>query len=135
MKHYTPEEIENNYEYKVVKRILKQEYPWIKDIKINDADLEKYKHVIFLEFYVDLDKIEEITGIEIPSSVRYLFNKWGEYRVFSMGNILGSYEAGKNITNAIEARIKRIHESDSIPHTMRMKDKTFGLGDFIAIKE
>ena len=45
----TPEEIYNVYTFKLIKRILKKKFPWIKDVFVNQEDLDKYTR-IFLNF-------------------------------------------------------------------------------------
>ena len=60
----TPEQLENNYEFKVVRRALMREYPWIKDVTFKPSELEKY-NLIFLDLIVDPIKMGEAYGYNI----------------------------------------------------------------------
>lgn len=56
MARWTKEEIEDNYEFKVVRRILKKEFPWIKDMKLS-SKWEDYKSLFFLDIFIDGDAL------------------------------------------------------------------------------
>jgi hypothetical protein len=50
--HYTPEELYNNYTFKLMRRSLMREFPFIKDVFVGDFDLGTY-NTIFLNFEFD----------------------------------------------------------------------------------
>ena len=58
----TPEQLRNNYEYKIVRRAIIKEFPWITDVTFNEDELNEY-NVIFLEFIIDKDKVKELTDL------------------------------------------------------------------------
>ena len=49
----TQEEVENNYVYKIVRKVLMREYPWIKDVQLDVPRLENFTYVIFLDIFID----------------------------------------------------------------------------------
>jgi hypothetical protein len=52
--HYTPEELYDNYTFKLIKRALMRDFPYIKNVFVGDFDLGKY-NTIFLNFEFDPD--------------------------------------------------------------------------------
>jgi hypothetical protein len=50
----TREELENNYEYKVTKKALMREFPFIKDVFVKeDEEINKWSFGIFLDLIID----------------------------------------------------------------------------------
>jgi hypothetical protein len=48
----TKEEIENTYEFKIIKKAVMREFPFIKDVFISEDDskeLDEYKYIYFKE--------------------------------------------------------------------------------------
>ncbi len=55
----TYEELMDNYEFKVSKKMLMREYPWIKDVTYkNPEDINKY-NLIFIDIVVDPYELAE----------------------------------------------------------------------------
>ena len=61
-KEYTVEELYDNYEFKVVRRAIMKEFPWIKNVTVTRDNLDKY-NTIFLDFEVDLHRLLESYGL------------------------------------------------------------------------
>ena len=129
----TPEELENNYEYKVVKRALMREYPWIKDVTFTPNELDQY-NLIFLNLIVDPILMRDTYGYE--------FNPWVVGRIERGENYRGNYpsllfdvtyEQGKDdIIDPLNDMIAQIHNSPAIPQDMRLPNgRTFQATTFI----
>lgn len=131
---YTLDELNNNYEFKITKRILKQHYPWIIDVKVNEEDLNKYDYTIFIDIYIDVDKLSEDTGVPLQSGVKYMVNRDGKYPGYSLYNFIDDHDLARKIGVDIKDKLDRINRSSSIPAHMKLKDRYLGLNDFIAIK-
>lgn len=131
--HMTPEQLENNYEYKVVKRALMREYPWIKDVTFTPNELDQY-NLIFLNLIVD--------PIQMRDTYGYGFNPWVVSRIERGENYRGnypsllfdvSYEQGKDdIIDPLNKMIEQIHKSPAIPEDMRLpKGRSFQATTFV----
>lgn len=131
--HMTPEQLENNYEYKVVKRALMREYPWIKDVTFTPNELDQY-NLIFLNLIVD--------PIQMRDTYGYEFNPWLVGRIERGENYRGnypsllfdvSYEQGKeDIIDPLNDMIAQIHNSPAIPQDMRLPNgRTFQATTFV----
>jgi len=131
--HITPEELENNYEYKVVKRALMKEYPFIKGVEIDPNELDVY-NLIFLNFIVDPIQMGEIYGWELSPWVQTAIER-GQRYIGNYPSLLFrvSYEEGKEtLTNDMNKMFEEIHDSPALPQDLRLpKGRQFGVGSFI----
>lgn len=131
--HLTPEELENNYEYKVVKRALMREYPWIKDVTFDNDDLNKY-NLIFLDLIVDPAEMGESYGYEMNSWVKSRVDRGENYHGTFPSLIFNvPFEQGKDEVSApIEIMIRDIHSSPALPQDLRLpRGRQFQVGAYI----
>jgi len=131
--HMTPEELQNNYEYKVVRRALMREYPWIKDVTFDPEELDLY-NLIFLNLIVDPAKMGEQYGWEMNTWVNRAYEEGQMYR----GNYPSllfkiTYEVGRDeINDPIIRMFEEIHSSPALPEDMRLpRGRGFQVGSFI----
>jgi hypothetical protein len=119
----TPEELRNNYEYKVVRRGLMKEFPWITDVFFNEDEINDY-NLIFLEIVVDLKKMEEYFGWGIAPYLKDRIERGEKYRAIFPSLILNvSYEEGKSkVTDLIEDMMDAIHKSPALPDELKLPD-------------
>jgi hypothetical protein len=129
----TPEQLENNYEYKVAKRALMREYPWIKDVTFKPSELEKY-NLIFLDLIVDPIQMGEYYG--------YNFNPWimgrlnrGEYYSGNFPSLIYDVtfeRANSEVSTPIDNTLRQIHNSPALPEDMRLpKSRSLQVGAYI----
>jgi hypothetical protein len=128
---YTVEELYDNYEFKVVKRAIMKEFPWITDVTVTQDNLDRYS-TIFLDFEVDLPRLLETYEWEPYRSAQ---RAWDENKYFHsmhlslLGNI--SFEEAKPVANEIERLYKSISQSPALPKDLRLKSgRRFSIGDF-----
>lgn len=127
------DDLRNNYEFKVVRRALMKEYPWIKDVTFNEDELDKY-NLIFLSLIVD--------PIEMGKAYDYELNPWIMGRIDRGEKYYGTYpslifdvpfEEGKDeVTIPIDNTIEQIHHSPALPHDLRLPEgRKFQVGSYI----
>ena len=128
---YTVEELYDNYEFKVVKRAIMKEFPWITDVTLTQDNLDRY-NTIFLDFEVDLPRLLETYEWEPYRSAQ---RAWDENKYFHsmhlslLGNI--SFEEAKPVANEIERLYNSISQSPALPKDLRLKSgRRFSIGDF-----
>jgi hypothetical protein len=130
---YTEEELYNNYEFKVVKRALMKQYPWIKDVTVDPEQLTKY-NLIFLNFDIDPAMLAEEMGWELNSWVKEAYEVGEMYHglylsLFFRG--LG-FDDTKFIINDMEKTFRDINRSPALPEDLKIKgERRFTVGDFI----
>ena len=128
---YTVEELYDNYEFKVVKRAILREFPWIKNVTVTQWNLDKYS-TIFLDFDVDLPRLLETYGWEpYPGALRaWKKNKYYHSMYLSLfGNV--SYEEARPVTKDIEKLATAVGDSPALPSDLKIKKgRHFTTGDF-----
>lgn len=129
----TPEQLRNNYEYKVVRRAIMEEFPWITDVTFIEDELNDY-NIIFLEFIVDVDKIKELTDLTFAPYVANRIEKGYHYRALYPSILFDmSYGEGKDaITEPMEDLMDKIHNSPALPDDLRLPSgRSFKPSSFI----
>jgi len=118
----TYEELLDNYEFKVGKRILTREYPWIKDVVVkNPEDVNRY-NLIFVDVIINPFELSEEKGWRLASYVvRSIDNGtdfWSPY--------LSTYYTGEvrdeamDLVRGMEKTLEDLHKSPAIPQEMRL---------------
>ena len=120
----TKEEVSNNYEFKLVKRMMMRDYPWIKDVQPAGDEEEEYRTIAFLDVLIDPYELGEQKGWEIASYVEYICKFSGTF----MSPYLATFFQGLNneayrVEKEIESKIEDIHGSVAIPQEYRFKKK------------
>ena len=131
--HMTPEELQNNYEFKVVRRALMKEYPWVKDVTFNPEELDMY-NLIFLNLIVDPAKMGEQYGWEMNTWVKRAYEEGQRYSGNYPSLLFNvTYEVGRDtMTDPMDDTLKQIHSSPALPEDMRLpRGRTFQVGSFI----
>lgn len=130
--HYTPEEINDNYEFKVVKKALMREFPWIKNVTVDENNLPKY-NLIFLDFDIDPIKLGEEMGWELTPWVKRAYDEGKEYKAIYLSlfyNGVG-YDETKDLTDDMTELMRSVGKSPAFPPDLRIKgDRKFSVGEF-----
>jgi hypothetical protein len=71
----TADEIRDNYEFKVVRKALMREFPFVKDVLVDDEHLSKYKYILPVNLVIDpfVISLQYNVGIK-PSYLRMIKN-------------------------------------------------------------
>ena len=121
--HITPEELYDNYEFKVTVKALKREFPFIKDVRIDEDKINKYG-LIFIVLYIDpyqMGKLYELTPSEfIMSSIMKGEDYFNGPVITPSIYFKEEQPVVKPITEAIDTLIDEVHDSKAIPTTMKM---------------
>ena len=130
-KEYTVEELYDNYEFKVVKRAIMKEFPWITNVTVTQDNLDRY-NTIFLDFEVNLPRLLETYGWGPYRSAQ---RAWDENKYFNSMHLslLGDvqFEEAKPVAEAIEKLYKSISQSPALPKDLRLNTgRRFSIGDF-----
>jgi hypothetical protein len=121
----TYEELIDNYEFKVSKKMLMREYPWIKDVQYkNPNDINKY-NLIFIDLVVDPYELAEEYGWDVVWYINRRVRD-GDFPNYAYLSILfdgpKSTEGAKDLQNQIEKDLHSIHKSAAIPQELKLPD-------------
>jgi hypothetical protein len=117
----TYEELLDNYEFKVGKRILTREYPWIKDVIIKNPDEVNKYNLIFVDVIINPFELSEEKGWRLASyvvkSIERGDNFWAPYLSTFFTNM---GEEARELVQSMEKILEDLHKSPAIPQEMRL---------------
>ena len=119
------EQIEDSYQFKVTKRLIKKEFPFITDMELT-YDWDKYKSVIFVDLTFSPTELMKLINIpDTKESRRYLrvFTSASPYLSMYFPSNMEQTEQIRKIASDIEKFMERIHNSPSIPLDMKLPTK------------
>ena len=122
MARHTKEDIENNYEFKVMRRILKKEYPFITNMTLTD-NWDEYISLYFVDITINPTMLMEVLNIpDSPNSTRYIrrYNDSVAYLSMLFPTSFNRDDSISNIAKQVQATMTRVHESPSIPDDMKL---------------
>jgi hypothetical protein len=122
MARYTREEIEDNYEFKVMKRLLKKEFPFIIDMKLTD-NWDDYRSLLFVDVSINPSVLMEQLNIpDTPTSTKYLraFRSSVPYLTMLFPSSYNKDESITDLGKKVQATITKIQQSPSMPYDMKL---------------
>jgi len=119
--HYTPEELNNNYTFRLIRRALMKEFPYIKDVFVNPFDLGKY-NTIFLNFELDPAIWEQMYEDEFQGWVKKEMDA-GKYIdiSFPMTATNMTYDEYQPIKKRIERVMSEVIQSEAVPQELKIQ--------------
>ena len=116
----TPEELYDNYEYKVTVRALKREFPFIKDIRIKEDEINNYG-LIFLNIVIDPFQMAQTYGYHVSNWVKNNIRR-GETDSSITPSVFFDepYVDVIKVGDMVEELMSSIHNSKAIPDTMKL---------------
>jgi hypothetical protein len=137
--HLRPEELYRNYEYKVTVKALKREFPFIKDVRIDEEKINVYG-LIFIDIYIDPYEMAKIYNLTPNDYIISSIMRGEGY--FNIPVVTPSiffkegYADITPITNSIDRLIDDVHDSNAIPMTMKMyHGRKLAVGGYVVIPE
>lgn len=137
----TQKEVEDSYEFKLMKKILKREYPWIVDILVpTDEEINKYA-LIFLPIVIDPFLLQQMEGWPFNHYMRaYLtgfLKREGPYS-YRTSYLTTVYDVPREetipIQDDIEHTMRAIADSPAIPQDLKLnKNRSFVVGEYVLI--
>jgi hypothetical protein len=130
----TYEQLIDNYEYKIAKKMLLREYPWIKDVVIREDEINKY-NLIFLDITIDPYELGRQEDWTVTRYLERSINEQGEYwsPYLSMFYKDVSWEDAKPLQDGINKSLESIHTSPALPTDLRLPGtRKFQVGSWYA---
>ena len=131
----TREEFENNYEYKVTKKALMREFPFIKDVFVReDEDINKWSATIYLDLIIDPFAFAHQYGFRVWGPIIKYLKRGEPYKSLYISIFIDSddrVDLASPINRAMEELMVGIHRSPAIPNELKL-GKKLDLGSFTA---
>lgn len=127
----TIDELYDNYQYKVIKKALMREYPWIKDVWVKQEELDKY-NLIFLNIEIDPIMLGEERGWNLTPWVEEAFKTGKNYNgmYVSMFFQKVDYENTRDLQNELSVLANSVGKSPAFPKDLLLPgERNFTIGD------
>jgi hypothetical protein len=132
--YMTIDRLYNNYEFKVLRRVLMRKFPWIKSVYVNEDELEKYE-VIFLYFEIDPEEVAEAYGFELVDYIRKRWERPEEYETPFLSLLSSDFpleEYNSRVADEIKKVIKEVHDSPALPEELKIpRDSGVYIGGYV----
>ena len=117
----TYDELLDNYEFKVGKRILTREYPWIKDVYMrNPDDVNKY-NLIFMDIIFDPFQLAEQEGWRMASYVARSIERGDDFWSPYLSTFYSSHpDDARALVQKIDKSLEDLHKSPAIPQDLKL---------------
>jgi hypothetical protein len=122
MARYSKEEIEDNYEFKVMKRLIKKEFPFIMDMALTN-NWTDYNSLFFVDLTLSPSLLMEYLDIpNTPKATRYLraFKTSTPYLTMLFPSEYNEGDRILNLGKNMQLVMDKVHKSPSLPDDMRL---------------
>jgi hypothetical protein len=118
---YTTEELYDNYTFKLIKRALMRDFPYIKNVFVNPFDLGRF-NTIFLNFELDPKIWEEMYDDPMKSWLKDFVDKGGYVDLsYPMTATDMTYDGYQPIKKSIEKVMSQVIQSDAVPPELKIQ--------------
>jgi hypothetical protein len=128
----TPEQVRNSYEFKVIKRMLKDEYDFVLDVDFNDDKLNEY-NLIFLDLTIDPFKLAEYFDAEPYHGLFHALMYTDQFSSPFLRTLLTGAREGisTEFDNETKDLIDGIRDSKAIPRDKKLPEqRAFRVGSY-----
>ena len=128
----TQEEVENNYTYKIIRKVLMREFPWIKDVQVDVPGLEKFEYALFLDIYINPYELGGERGYSVARWIESSIRSNEDYYTSVITMYFdGSTNEMREITTEVNRTIEATQNSPAIPPDLRLpENKRFMVGSY-----
>jgi hypothetical protein len=130
----TAQELNDNYEYKITKRALIKEFPFIKDVSVKEEAINKWSGLIYIDLIIDPFVFAQQYGFRVWGPIINVLKRGENYRFPYISIFIGNsdrVELASPVNKAMEELTHGIHKSPAIPHELKL-GKELVIGTFTA---
>ena len=130
----TINELENSYEFKLVKKALTREFPFVKDVQVRDEeDINRWKYSMYVVLVIDPFILGQMYNIPVWYIIVNSLKRGEPYwsttlTLFFAGN--DRIDLVLNIHSEMESVMTSVHKSPAIPQELKL-DKELLIGSYI----
>ena len=120
----TKQQVEDTYEFKLAKKILKREYPFILDLQM-DTEPTKYNAIIFVDAIIDVNKLSDMLNLPVDKNVDIMLKQFGQYNAVYLHHLLdyeteANKEKIKDLEKSVNQTLEALHKSKAIPEKLKL---------------
>lgn len=131
------EELQNNYEYKIMRKAVMREYPWVTDVTIFNPDNINEYNILFVDLVINPILLQQETEWPIMWYVPYNVGQHGMMTgPFLSAFFKVSFRESQDLVGDIETLMKSIHKSPALPDELKIHDsRAWGIGVWRVTKD
>jgi len=134
MANMTVEKLYDNYEFKVLKRIIMKKFPWIKNVYVKQDELDRYE-LIFLHFEIDPEEAAKAYGFKLADYIMKRWKRPEEYDTPFLSLLSTEFSLDDHNEKVAEPLLKtfrEVHDSPALPEELKLPDfRKLYIGGFI----
>jgi hypothetical protein len=134
MANMTVEQLYDNYEFKVLRRIILKKFPWIKDVYVKQDELNRFS-LIFLHFEIDPEEAAKAYGFELAPYIMKRWKRPEEYDTPFLSLLSTEFSLDDHNEKVAEPLLKtfrEVHNSPALPEELKLPDdRKLYIGGFI----
>jgi hypothetical protein len=130
----TYEELKDIYEFKIAKKMLMREYPWIKDVDVNKGEINTW-NLIFLEITIDPYELGRKYNWTVAKYIKNMIMDDGEYWAPYLSTFFSNatFLEVRPLQEEIDKSLESIHTSPALPIELRLpENRKFNTGRWYA---
>lgn len=124
----TKEELYNNYQFKVSKRIIMNEFPFVKDIVVMDEEyINRYRYNLYVDLIIDPYLMADMYGLTVWSAVIRAHKRGEPYWSTALSVFIDEedrIERVSPIIRRIEQIFDSVKNSEALPNELKLYGKS-----------
>jgi hypothetical protein len=116
----TADEIRDNYEFKVVRKALMREFPFVKDVLVDDENLSKYKYILPVNLFIDTFVISLQYNVGIKPLYLKMIKNDDSFITASLDMMFTDRDKVKEIDMLMDKLSREVHNSPALPNEYKL---------------
>ena len=116
----TADEIRDNYEFKVVRKALMREFPFVKDVLVDDEHLSKYQYIIPVNLLIDPFVIAQQYNVGIKPSYLRMIKNDDKFVSALLDIMFDDRDKVKDIDMQMDKLSREVHNSRALPNEYKL---------------
>ena len=116
----TADEIRNNYEFKVVRKALMKEFPFVKDVFVDDENLSKYKYILPVNLLIDPFVIAQQYNVGIKPLYMRMIKDDDKFVSVVLDLMFTDRDKVKDIDVQMDKLSREVHNSPALPNEYKL---------------
>jgi hypothetical protein len=116
----TADEVRDTYEFKVIKKALKRKFPFVKDVLVEEAHLNKFQHILPVNLVIDPFAIAQQYDVEIKPNYLRMIKNDDRFISALLDIMFTDRDKVKDIDMQMDKLSREVHNSPALPNEYKL---------------
>jgi hypothetical protein len=116
----TADEVRDTYEFKVIKKALKRKFPFVKDVLVEEAHLNKFQHILPVSIVIDPFAIAQQYDVEIKPSYLRMIKNDDRFISASLDMMFKERDKVNHLDGQMDKLSREVHNSPALPNEYKL---------------